>query len=291
MKKRIVAFGAHQDDIEIRSGGTIAKYIKDGYEVIYVVAVDSVYVNPGYAPQNGKTYDTLTHKDILDIRKEESAKGAKTLGVSEPVFFHLKPSYYWKANASSKTVVNFTNTPEDNEAIEEMKSLRGEYFCLQAARTPECIKKVCDFLETIEPEIVLTQQPNDLHLEHYSVAALVFTACQSLAKEGKFIKLYAWEMGSSGKMLRFVPDVIVDISNHMDKKIEAVRHFVSQVNNSDTHINFIKKSARFWGDKIGVKYAEPFSEFMVNQTTDGFDLATSDFEKTTGLLPEFKCGI
>nr|MBC8228344.1 PIG-L family deacetylase [bacterium] len=37
MKKIIMAIGAHADDVEIRAGGTLAKYHEMGYEVVYVL--------------------------------------------------------------------------------------------------------------------------------------------------------------------------------------------------------------------------------------------------------------
>lgn len=287
MNKRIIAFGSHHDDIEIRAGGTLEKYIEMGYEVLYIVAIDSIYVNPNYVSEDGKIYSELSHKEILDIREKEAREGAATLGINDPVFLHLKPSFYWNGNSSERPVVNFLNTEEDDYLIEKMKSLSGSFFCLQAAKTPACVQMVCDIFEDFDPEIILTQQPNDLHSEHYSVASLVFKACKLLAQRKKEIRLFAWEMGSNGKMLRFVPDVIIDITNYFERKIEAVRKFKSQVNDPTTHIKFVEESARFWGKQIGVNYAEPFSEFLVSQNTVGFDLSVDDFEKSNSILPYF----
>ena len=38
MKSRIMAIGAHADDIECEVGGTCLKYRDAGYEVVYVMA-------------------------------------------------------------------------------------------------------------------------------------------------------------------------------------------------------------------------------------------------------------
>jgi len=41
VKSTIMAIGAHADDVEIRAGGTLAKYHGMGYEVVYVLATNN----------------------------------------------------------------------------------------------------------------------------------------------------------------------------------------------------------------------------------------------------------
>jgi len=278
-KGTIIAFGAHQDDIEIRAGGTVAKYVRMGYEVIYVAAVDAVYVSNTYKP-DGKNFTELSHDDILNIRNAESRKGAAILGTSEPVLFHLKPSYYWTGKATLSWRVHFHN---DDELLENMKKYKGRYFSLEAAHTAEAVDEIAAFIKKHKPIAVLTQQPNDFHLEHYAVSSLAFAACRKLANEGMPLKLYAWEMGSCGRMIKFVPDVIVDITDVFDIKIESIRPFVSQVDNDpELHIKYARASAEYWGAKIGVKYAEPFSEMLIGGKTGGFHLNDKDFDYCSG---------
>lgn len=277
-KKTIIAFGAHHDDIEIRAGGAVAKYVRLGYEVIYVVMIDSVYVSNRY-----QGYEKLSNEDILELRASESRKGAEILGASEPVFFQLKPSYYWTAKTETAWRVHF-NEGED-ELIKNMQKHRGRYFCLEASRSPECIQEVADFIAKHNPEVVLTQQVNDFHPEHYATAALVFAACRKLVTEGMELKLYAWEMGSNGRMIRFIPDVIIDITEEFDIKVEAVKPFHSQRDDRpELHLQYVKASAEYWGAKIGVKYAEPFSEMLIAENTGGFSQQAEGFDYSSHFL-------
>ncbi len=39
--KRAMCIVAHADDIEFSSAGTVAKWVKQGWEVIYVICTDS----------------------------------------------------------------------------------------------------------------------------------------------------------------------------------------------------------------------------------------------------------
>lgn len=161
---------------------------------------------------------------------------------------------------------------------------KGKYFSLQAARSPECVQELVDFIAQHKPEIVLTQQANDLHPEHYAVASLVFTACRELAQQGAKLKLYSWEVGSNGNMSKFVPDVIVDITEEFDTKIASLKHFVSQfADKPETFTEYARQSAEFWGSKIGVKYAEPFTELPIALPLGGFNKESEIFEYSINL--------
>ena len=108
---------------------------------------------------------------------------------------------------------------------------------------------------------------NDLYPEHCVVVSLALTACKQLIDQGHALKLYTWEMGSVGRIIRFCPDIIIDITASFAEKVAAIKPFISQVPDHDQqlHLRYITASARYWGDKIGVHYAEPFSKcsFMV----------------------------
>ncbi len=258
-----------------------------GWEVIYVVAVDSVYVFHNYQPPN-KTFSELTHEDILSTRENESTQGAKALGTSEPVFLHLKPSYHWTNETTTHARVHFND--EDDDIIEGMKSFRGKYFCLQAARTQACVDEIAEFIKSYEPEIVLTQQPNDLHLEHYSISCLAFVACRQLLQQGMSLKLYAWEMGSIGRLLKFTPDVVVDISDTFDIKLESIKPFISQQSSDDLDMfeRHVRNSGSYWGKKIGTAFAEPFSELLIHAPKEGSSLSEEEQDRFSQYLDHCK---
>lgn len=67
---KILAFGAHPDDIEIGVGGTLRKYVSRGYDVLSVIV-------------------TIPNND--DIRSKEAEKSAKILG-TELLILDLEPN-------------------------------------------------------------------------------------------------------------------------------------------------------------------------------------------------------
>lgn len=66
---RILAVGAHPDDIEISCAGTLAKYSKQGHVVGMAVMTDG---------SNGHT--TIEPKKLVELRKEEAEKSASMIG-------------------------------------------------------------------------------------------------------------------------------------------------------------------------------------------------------------------
>jgi len=64
------------------------------------------------------------------------------------------------------------------------------------------------------------------------------------------------------------------------KKVKALKIFPSQVgSNPSLFIDYVIRSGRYWGKKIGVEYGEPFSEMFIHNKVAGFELDTIDFDK------------
>ena len=75
----ILAFAPHPLDIEMGMGGTIAHYIREGKNVVYVICTngDKASSDPNMMPE-----------ELALIRKEEQLNAAKYLGVGEVIFLH-----------------------------------------------------------------------------------------------------------------------------------------------------------------------------------------------------------
>lgn len=73
--RRVIAFGAHPDDIEIGMAGTVAKLTGMGYDVRLVIA----------------TLPNFVKTDTKEERKQESIMSAKVMGCKIPDFLDLSP--------------------------------------------------------------------------------------------------------------------------------------------------------------------------------------------------------
>ncbi|PCJ83568.1 MAG: bacillithiol biosynthesis deacetylase BshB1 [Flavobacteriales bacterium] len=161
------------------------------------------------------------------------------------------------------------------------------FFQNDKAHQLEVIKTIRQY----QPEIVLTNAPYDRHPDHGRGSQLVSEACflAGLAKiETDFNgqKQDKWRPKSVYHYIQYrqmKPDIIVDISPFMEKKLETIKAFASQfydpnskepktVISSPDFLDFVIARARSYGGMIGVKYAEAYTVERPVGTNNLFDL-------------------
>ena len=75
--KVLMVVAAHPDDPEFGAGGTVAKMVRDGWQVIYVICTNG---------DKGTSDPNKTSEKLAKIREQEQRNAAKVLGVTEIVF-------------------------------------------------------------------------------------------------------------------------------------------------------------------------------------------------------------
>ncbi|WP_230859621.1 PIG-L deacetylase family protein [Actinoplanes aureus] len=102
-----------------------------------------------------------------------------------------------------------------------------------------------------EADVIYVHAPDDSHQDHRAVTAATLSA----ARHNRRVLHYR-----SPSTTRFEPTVYVDISAHLDRKIDALSCHRSQVENSamvDPEV--VAASARHFGAQARVRYAEAFT--------------------------------
>lgn len=199
------------------------------------------------------TRGELGTRGSAEIRKIEAANAAKVLGV------HLR----------------------------ENIGLADGFFLNDEAHQ----RKVITMIRKYQPEIILCNAPEDRHPDHGRSAKLVSDAAflsglRKIETELDSVSQQAWRPKYVFHYLqdRFLqPDFVVDISEHIDKKIESVLSYTTQFFNPDldepqTYISSpefmesVKARAMMLGKRIGVKYAEGYlSDKMIGvKSMDAF---------------------
>src|SRR3954447_3816705 len=79
-QRRVLLVAAHPDDPEFSSGGTVAKWVRAGIEVIYVVATSG---------DKGTPDKTMTGERLSKQREDEQRAAAARLGVENVVFLRF----------------------------------------------------------------------------------------------------------------------------------------------------------------------------------------------------------
>ena len=141
--------------------------------------------------------------------------------------------------------------------------------------TNEMRTKVLDAMRWANPDVIFTQSPTDESPDHWMTARLVKAMVLSLPgvnqQSGerpctKKVSVFTWENDACVGSPQ--PEVYVDISDVMDKKLQSFRSHVSQVGymgSFDIEIeNDVKIPDRFRGLQYGCEYAECFNGFRIH---------------------------
>lgn len=150
--------------------------------------------------------------------------------------------------------------------------------------------KVIEQIRQFQPDVVLANAVDDRHIDHGRAAELVKHACflSGLSKietqwQGK--PQNAWRPKQVYHYIQdkdLEPDFLIDISEHIEQRMNAVMAYQSQFFESRTnepityistpeYMDALKGRLLLWGKRMGVKYAEGFT---TNKTigVSGFDV-------------------
>ena len=225
---RVLFVAAHPDDADFLAGGTIAKLVKDGREVAYVVATNG---NKGSGDPNAD----LTR--LVALREAEQRQAASTLGVATVAFLGY----------------------EDGE-LEDTRDLRRDL-------TREIRRWRPDLVMTLNPHRTYNNSPG-WHRDHRVVARATLDCVYPLARDyfafpelipdhppHKVREVYTvqWER----------PNHVVDITDTMDLKLAAIRCHPSQVEDMTAFQERMRTRAAELGKEWGYAFAEGFDRIAV----------------------------
>jgi LmbE family N-acetylglucosaminyl deacetylase len=221
-----VVLFAHPDDAEFMCGGTVARWAQEGCEVHYVVCTDG---------SAGSNEAGATREAERPIREAEQRAAADVLGVKSVTFL-------------------------------------GELDGLLEVN-PVTRKKVCRELRRLRPDVLIAPDPSRLwspdrtyinHWDHKQAGLLALTAVmpdvptrvmfQELEDEGlEPFEIPALWLSSAE------PDTYIDITDTIDRKIEALAAHVSE--EGEAAAPWVRERARDLGEQAGCEYAEGFRTF------------------------------
>ena len=127
------------------------------------------------------------------------------------------------------------------------------------------VKKIEEIKNKIKPDIIFTHHIGDMIIDHQLTHKAVLTATRPMADE--CVKtIYSMEVPSStewnsfSRESAFVANVFVDITETIDKKIEAMSYYKSELREypHPRSLRFIKELAGLNGIKAGINSSENF---------------------------------
>lgn len=212
---KILAVGAHLDDIEIACGGTLAKAIEAGHQVKALIMSKSGYTN---------IKGNIQRPD--DVAVQEGLDALHTLGIEDI------------------EILNFPtkDIPFHSQIVTPIDICINEY----------------------KPDIIFTHHPFDTHQAHVGVAQSTIAA----ARRKNTVLFYEPITPSGRSYVAFRPQVYVDISGVIDKKIESLRKHTSEYNKfgAEDWVEGVRCRCGFRGYEMGTKYAEAFELLRLEMT-------------------------
>jgi bacillithiol biosynthesis deacetylase BshB1 len=234
MKLDLLAIAAHPDDVELTCGGTLIKMASQGYQV-------------GILDLTGGEMGT---RGSLEHRRKEAALAARVMGVAHRENLGLPDAHL---------------------------ELRMDYKLALAGR-----------IRALRPRTVVLPYWEGRHPDHYTAAKLGYEACflaglkrLQIPEEPfrPFKLLYATSYDRSVR-----PTFVVDITREFARRNRAIMAYTSQFRPIrrerrsavylplDRLVQQVESLSRFYGEMVGVKYAEPFIAKEVMQVTDVVNL-------------------
>ncbi len=220
--KKVLVIAAHPDDEILGCGGTILKRVAKGDKVY------SLCLGEGISSRYLKR--ELVKKEKLTSLHDCYIKAAKLMG--------FKKSWLNK----------FPDNRFDSVDL------------LDIIKVIEKVKK------EIKPQIIYTHFENDLNIDHRITFQAVITACRPVSEES-VKEIYSFETPSSTEWTsshsgenHFRPNVFVDIKGTIDKKINIMKVYKSEIKKypHPRSLKALRIVAQRWGIVCGLKYAEGF---------------------------------
>jgi len=223
-ERRALAVFAHPDDVDFGAGGTIARWVHDGWDVRYVCVT------------RGQKGAWDAHMDIDDygaLREQEQRAAAKVVGVDDVTFLDFMDS-------------------EVFDSLDLRRAIAREFRRHRPHR-----------LLTMVPDPLPTDRFVN-HPDHRAVGqcALDITmtggTTASIFPELLAEGLDPWrELEESWLMGPAVKPVAVDVEATLDLKLAALHCHVSQIGDRDIE-TFVRQRLRDAGRAFGLRYAETF---------------------------------
>jgi len=219
---QILIIAAHPDDEVLGCGGTIAKHLQNGDEVHVLILAEGV-----------------TSRD--EVRERESRAGELS---------QLAQAAQEAGRILGVKSVELYDFPDNR---------------MDSVDLLDVVKVVERAIDKYKPDMVYTHHAGDVNIDHRIVHQAVVTACRPLP--GRCVKtLLFFEVPSStewqtpGSAPAFLPNYFVDISDCLDKKLQALKAYESEMRPWPHPRSFqaAEHLARWRGSMVGVEAAEGF---------------------------------
>ena len=223
--ERVLLVAAHPDDAEFGAGGTVARWIRGGAAVRYLVVTRG---------DKGTDDPAMVPAELAERREQEQRAAAGELGVSG---------------------VDFLDEP-DGQVVESLQ-LRERITWAIRRFQPEIVM-------THDPTVVFVNNEWVNHADHRAVGMVTVDAVFPTARDPlnfpehlaaglqpwKVAELFLWSTNEANQF--------VDIADSLDAKVAALRHHASQFPDFAETERWLRARSEELGERVGLRAAEGF---------------------------------
>ncbi|HEY3064300.1 MAG TPA: PIG-L deacetylase family protein [Methylomirabilota bacterium] len=227
--ERVLVVTAHPDDAEFGAGGTVAKFVKEGREVTYVIVTNG---------NKGSSDRTMTPDRLRGIRETEQRNAARMLGVEGVEFLGY----------------------EDGE-VEDTRTLRRDV-------TREIRRARPDLIITQNPHRTynLYGSHRDHRITAGVVLDCVYPLARDHMAFPELMPEYEPHKVREVYVMQWQrPRIVVDITATMDLKLKALACHASQFANFAAVEARVRERAALLGKGKGHAYAETFDRIVLDR--------------------------
>jgi len=216
--ERILVVTAHPDDVDFGSAGSVARWTDAGIEVAYCIVTNG---------EAGGFDDSVPRATMAEIRQAEQRAAAKVVGVSD---------------------LTFLGHPDGR--LESGIGLRGEISRVIRRIRPQ---RVVSPSPERDYQRIYASHPDHLAAGEAAIAAVYPDARNPFAhpellEEG----LEPWSVPEVYLMTATAPDVFVDITDTIDRKLDALRSHASQMQDPANLDGRIRERGRWLAEVAGL---------------------------------------
>ncbi|ABS42636.1 GlcNAc-PI de-N-acetylase [Clostridium botulinum] len=202
----------------------------------------------------------------------------ETLGCGGTILKHNNQGdeIYWMIITKTDELIGFSkefirNREKQIEAVSKAYNFKKIYelgFLTTKLHTIDfsnLIKDISKVINEIKPEVIYMNNRSDIHTDH-QVAAKAIMVCTKSFRYPFIKKILMYECISETEVAPslpenlFIPNVYSDITEYIDKKLEIMSIYESEVQQMPLprSLDNIKALAMYRGASCGVNYAEAF---------------------------------
>lgn len=211
---------AHPDDMEFSSAGTVAKFIREGREVVLVQCTSG---------DKGTARRDITSEELAALREEEEREACRRLGVQHVEFLRL-------GDGELMPDLNFRE-----KIVRQIRKHRPDIVITHDPFRPYALHPDHRAVGITTVDSVYPTARDPLYFPEHLDAGL---------EPHKVAEL--WLFGAE------YPDTYIDISDTFEAKIHALRAHVSQVGEAKDLEERIRQRAAEVGEPQGIALAEAF---------------------------------